>query len=180
MKELISIQQTLSVPKTRHNGFGGYNYRSCEDIYEALKPVLLKNSCLLTFSESIVQFGDRYYIESTATLTNDKGQSESCTSYAREELQKKKSDSSQLTGSATSYARKYAMNGLFLLDDSVDPDSTRPEEKEDEFLKRIRIAKDRDSLMDTWRILKDNGKLNDEYEQALKDRNTELENLKRQ
>lgn len=123
MKELIAIQEELKAPKNLYNKFGGYNYRSAESILEAVKPLLTKNKCILTVSDDIKLIGDRYYIEATATLSN--GIEEVSTkAYAREEESKKGMDASQLTGSASSYARKYALNGLFALDDNKDADDT--------------------------------------------------------
>jgi len=123
MKELIYIQSELKAPKNQFNKFGNYKYRSCEDILEALKPVLKANKCFVTISDDISQVGERYYIKATATITNSEGQSLSTTALARESLNKKGMDDSQITGSASSYARKYALNGLFAIDDNKDIDA---------------------------------------------------------
>lgn len=121
MKELVAIQGELKAPKNLYNKFGGYNYRSAESILEALKPLLTEKKCILTISDEVKLIGDRYYIEATATLSN--GTEEVSTkAYAREEESKKGMDASQLTGSTSSYARKYALNGLFALDDNKDAD----------------------------------------------------------
>ena len=123
MKELIMIQQELKAPKTQRNNFGGYNYRSCEDILEAVKPLLAEQSCTLTITDEIVMVGERIYLKATATLTNPEGQSVSTTAFAREPEQKKGMDESQISGMASSYARKYALNGLFCIDDTKDADT---------------------------------------------------------
>lgn len=123
MKELIAIQSELKAPKNQKNSFGGYLYRSAEDILEAVKPLLKKHGCHLTISDEMVVLGDRYYVKATATLANADG-SIYTTAYAREEESKKGMDSSQLTGSTSSYARKYALNGLFCIDDTKDSDAT--------------------------------------------------------
>jgi hypothetical protein len=123
MKELIIIQQDLKAPKTQRNNFGGYNYRSCEDILEAVKPLLAEQSCTLTITDDIVMVGERIYLKATATLTNPDGKSVSTTAFAREPEQKKGMDESQISGMASSYARKYALNGLFCIDDTKDADT---------------------------------------------------------
>lgn len=119
-KKLWTIQQTLNAPKNQRNNFGGYNYRSAEDILEAVKPLL--QNITLTVSDEIVLIGNRYYVKATATLS-DGEDAISVTAYAREEESKKGMDSSQLTGATSSYARKYALNGLFCIDDAKDPDT---------------------------------------------------------
>jgi hypothetical protein len=131
MKELVSIQNELKCPKARKNKFGDYNYRNCDDIYEAVKPVLLKHGCTLAVSDDIRIVADRVYVVATATLRNGTGESVDCTGYAREQLSKKGMDEAQITGAASSYARKYALGGLFLLDDSDDQDSGKPENAPD-------------------------------------------------
>lgn len=123
MKELISIQHTLNAPKGQYNSFGKYKYRSCEDILGAVKPLLNEFGCTLTISDDVTMVGDRIYIKATATLTNGSGEQVITTAFAREEDQKKGMDSSQVTGAASSYARKYALNGLFAIDDTKDADS---------------------------------------------------------
>ena len=123
MKELIEIQGSLEAPKNQHNSFGNYDYRSCEDILTALKPLMKKLECYLVICDEVVNIGDRYYVKATATLTNKDGKSVSNTAYARESLDKKGMDDSQITGSTSSYARKYALNGLFAIDDTKDADT---------------------------------------------------------
>lgn len=121
--KIIKIQQELKAPKNQHNSYGGFDYRSCEDILEALKPLLEKEKLLLTINDEIVQIGERYYVKATATLTDGEKEQVSV-AYAREEENKKGMDGSQVTGASSSYARKYALNGLFLIDDAKDSDST--------------------------------------------------------
>ncbi|WP_097491191.1 ERF family protein [Escherichia coli] len=119
-KKLWTIQQTLNAPKNQRNNFGGYSYRSAEDILEAVKPLL--QNITLTLNDEIVLIGDRYYVKATATLSD--GEDAVCvTAYAREEESKRGMDASQLTGATSSYARKYALNGLFCIDDAKDPDT---------------------------------------------------------
>lgn len=124
-KKLIEVQQELKAPKNQRNTFGNYNYRSAEDILEALKPILAKHDATVFISDKVVVKENNWaYIESTATFVDiETGESISTTAFARESENKKGMDPSQITGSASSYARKYALNGLFLIDDAVDPDS---------------------------------------------------------
>lgn len=119
-KKLWTIQQTLNAPKGQYNKFGGYSYRSAEDILEAVKP-LLQNVTLMV-SDEIVLIGDRYYVKATATLS-DGEDSISATAFAREEKEQKGMTAGQLTGATSSYARKYALNGLFCIDDAKDLDT---------------------------------------------------------
>lgn len=126
MKEkLIKIQQELEVPKEQKNEFGGYMYRSCEDILEAVKPLLKKYNLLLSLTDKIVTIGDSNYVKATAKLEDDNGGEIEVNAYAREAKVKKGMDDSQITGAASSYARKYALNGLFLIDDTKDADATQ-------------------------------------------------------
>lgn len=122
MEALKKIQQELKAPKGQYNNFGKYKYRSCEDILEAVKPLLAKNNAELTLSDEIVQVGNRIYVKAVATL-NDGTNEKSVAAYARESEAKKGMDESQVTGTASSYARKYALNGLFLIDDTKDADT---------------------------------------------------------
>lgn len=132
-QKLGAIQRELKAPKGQYNSFGKYKYRSCEDILEALKPILGKYDCTVTLSDTVVQIGDRYYIKATATLCDGENVV-SNTAFAREDADKKGMDGSQITGTASSYARKYALNGLFLIDDTKDADTdayheqTKPED----------------------------------------------------
>ena len=124
MKKLLELQNKINVPKGQYNSFGKYKYRSLEDITEAVKPIALEVGITLTVSDELVLIGDRYYIKATATAKdNETGDFETVTAYAREPEDKKGMDSSQITGTASSYARKYAFNGLLMLDDNKDPDT---------------------------------------------------------
>lgn len=120
-QKLIEIQAELKAPKSQYNKFGGYNYRNCEDILEAVKPLCAKHEIVPLLSDEIVMIGDRFYIKATAKVTDGKDEI-ATTAYARESKDKKGMDESQITGSASSYARKYALNGLFCIDDTKDAD----------------------------------------------------------
>ena len=126
-EKLSTIQNELKAPKNQKNNFGDYYYRSCEDILEAIKPLLVKNKLALTISDEIVQIGDRYYVKATVKLLDyEIGEGVVCyenVAYAREDENKKGLDASQLTGATSSYARKYALNGLFCIDDTKDADT---------------------------------------------------------
>lgn len=130
VQELVIIQQRLKAPKGQYNNFGKYKYRSCEDILESVKPILTECGCSLVITDDVVQVGDRIYIKATATLTNSKGEQVQTTAMAREEETKKGMDASQVTGACSSYARKYALNGLFCIDDTKDADTTNTHGKE--------------------------------------------------
>ena len=132
MKELQMIQSVLKAPKGQYNSFGKYKYRSCEDIVEAVKPLLKSHECVLTMSDELVLIWDRYYIKATATITNKEWKQVITTWYAREEESKKWMDSSQVTWASSSYARKYALNWLFAIDDGVDSDKTNTWESKEE------------------------------------------------
>lgn len=121
-ERVIAVQSQLKAPKNQRNNFGGYNYRNCEDILEAVKPLLKAEGLYLTITDDIVVLGDRFYVKATATLT-DGERSLSNQAFAREEATKKGMDGSQVTGAASSYARKYALNGLLAIDDTKDADS---------------------------------------------------------
>ena len=118
----MNIQRDLKAPKDKKNEFGGYYYRSAESILEAVKPLAAANGCALLLNDELLQLGDRYYIKATAILRNGES-SISATAYAREEDSKKGLDASQLTGAVSSYARKYALNALFCIDDTKDADA---------------------------------------------------------
>lgn len=125
MQRLINIQQALKAPKNQRNSFGGYNYRSAEDILEAVKPLLFKEDVCLSISDEIVNIGNRFYIKATVSLFGSDGKEIAKTSaFAREADTKKGQDESQITGAASSYARKYALNGMFCIDDTKDADAT--------------------------------------------------------
>jgi hypothetical protein len=120
---LAKIQSLIKAPKGQFNSFGKYKYRSCEDIVEAVKPVINPLGFYLTLSDEIVNIGNRFYVKATAILSNGT-ETYSCSAYAREEEVKKGMDGSQVTGASSSYARKYSLNGLFAIDDTKDSDST--------------------------------------------------------
>ena len=120
---LSHIQVELKAPKNLYNSFGKYKYRNAESILEAAKPLCAKHGCTLTVSDEVILIGDRYYIKATATVQDKDGNAASTTALAREDETKKGMDGAQITGTASSYARKYALNGLFCIDDTKDPDS---------------------------------------------------------
>lgn len=119
---LAKIQKDLKAPKSRHDAFHGFDYRSVSDILEAVKPLAAKEGCTVTLTDDLVQIGTRYYIKATARICNGPD-FEEATGYAREDEGRKGMDSAQLTGSTSSYARKYALNGLFAIDDTADIDT---------------------------------------------------------
>jgi len=139
-EKLLQIQMELKVPKSVKNSFGGYKYRTVDMILEKVKPLTEKNKCALILQDDLILIGERYYVKATAILLDLESDTNVATSaYAREQLERKKSDDSQLTGAASTYARKYALAGLFLLDDSdMDPDSYAgaPEDDDPEELDR--------------------------------------------
>jgi len=144
-QKLFAVQRALKAPKTQKNNFGGYNYRTCEDILSAVKPLL--NDCTITISDEIVEVAGRIYVKATA-IFEDGEHSVATTAYAREAEFKKGMDESQLTGATSSYARKYALNGLLLIDDTADTDTiqgkSQPEEVADslaEHLYNLQTAK---------------------------------------
>ncbi len=130
-ERLRYIQQHLNAPKDLKNQFGGYNYRSCESILKAVKPLLEETKTTLVLRDEIKQAGDRFYLQATAELSDDHGGMIYTVAYAREDLAKKGMDGAQLTGATSSYARKYALNALFAIDDSRDSDSTNKHKTDD-------------------------------------------------
>ncbi len=157
LEKLGSIQTELKAPKGQLNSFGNYKYRSTEDILEAVKPLLAKYKCVLTISDIMKSLGDRYYIEATVLLrdTESEGFVEA-KAFARESEVKKGMDSSQITGAASSYARKYALNGLFLIDDTKDMDTKDGEDGLDLELKaELEKYKDPQNLEDNKMSLRD-------------------------
>lgn len=124
LKKLSEVQIALKAPKGQYNNFGGYTYRSCEDILEAVKPLLHKNGLVLTISDDMEYINGRFYIRATANVFDtETGENIKCFALAREAETKKGMDDSQVTGTASSYARKYALNGLFNIDDTKDADA---------------------------------------------------------
>jgi hypothetical protein len=138
MSNLAKIQAAVKAPKGQFNNFGRYKYRSCEDIVEAIKPVINPLGFALTLSDEVVFIGTRFYIKATATLT-DGNETYAATAYAREEEVKKGMDGSQITGASSSYARKYALNGLFAIDDTKDSDSMDNKEEEEKKEKKTTL-----------------------------------------
>lgn len=197
MKELINIQSELKAPKSQFNSFGKYSYRSAEDILEAVKPLLKKYDCHLTVSDEMVQLGDRFYVKATATISKASGDGEvSVSAYAREEEVKKGMDASQITGSTSSYARKYALNGLLCIDDTKDSDSTNTHGKEEppkpapkakaqapapddladdlsQAKKAVGLSKSSKDLMEVWKVFK-NLQGVAEFKQMMTNRKKEL------
>lgn len=151
MKKLIELRSELSVPKGQKNTFGNYNYRSCEDILEAIKPLLKKYGLFLQLSDEVVMIGERYYIKASVAIREPEGDATISVGYAREASIKKGMDEAQITGSASSYARKYALNAMFLIDDTKDadtdeqhkqtnkPEKKAPAKKEKPFVKQNAI-----------------------------------------
>lgn len=161
-EKLLNIQSELKAPKSQRNDFGKYNYRNCEDILEAVKPLCKKYNAVVYLSDELVIIGERYYIEATATLVDvETSETIEVTAYAREEESKKGMDGSQVTGASSSYARKYALNGLFDIDDTKDSDTTNQsnahlkEEQPTDWENHIKIyaevlASNSDKTADVW------------------------------
>ena len=179
-EKLLNIQNELKAPKSQFNAFGKYKYRNAEDILESVKPLCFKYKATLTLSDEIVLIGERYYVKATATLTdNEKPELKIwITAYAREEESKKGMDGSQVTGASSSYARKYALNGLFNIDDTKDSDSTNTHGKDgketttqevtnEEILKLFALAEQAGYSKDTV------------FKQAKEKYKKEVENLKK-
>lgn len=151
--KLIKIQQELNAPKNLFNSFGGYSYRSAESILEAVKPLLKKYNCSLLLGDKIVNVGEFNYVKSTATLATQE-ENVSVTAYAREAKTKKGMDDAQITGSASSYARKYALNGLFAIDDTKDPDTNEHRQERSKKPTEGDLSKAKQSL---FKAFKDKG-----------------------
>lgn len=180
--KLFEIQQKLKAPKGQQNTFGGYKYRSCEDIFEAVKPLLKEQKLILQTTDELVQIGERYYVKATAILS-DGTETITNTAYAREEEAKKGMDSSQITGASSSYARKYALNGLFLIDDVKDSDTTNTGDAEQERLDLIvefnklvnETGTDKDLIYETYKV-KDNTEMtNAQLKQAIRKMKSNLQ-----
>lgn len=140
-EKLLKIQTSLKAPKEQYNSFGKYNYRNCEDILEAVKPILNEVKAIVLLGDEVVSINARYYVKATAIIVDvEEGKTISNTAYAREEDIKKGMDGSQITGASSSYARKYALNGLFAIDDNKDSDTTNkgqdfPKQNDEEITK---------------------------------------------
>jgi hypothetical protein len=142
--DLAIIQAEVQAPKNKFNSFGKYAYRSAENIIEAVKPIINPKGYHLILSDEMVIIGERYYIKATATISNGE-KSYSATSYAREPEEKKGMDSAQISGTTGSYSRKYALNGLFALDDHKDSDATSTETKPNVVVEEITLTKDEET-----------------------------------
>ena len=130
-EKLTEVQNELKAPKSKYNSFGKYNYRSCEDILEAVKPILKAKRLAMTVKDDVFNIGDRFYIMATVTVFDCESEEKvTTTAYAREDTDKKGMDGSQITGSSSSYARKYALNGMFAIDDTKDADSWNTHDKD--------------------------------------------------
>ena len=130
-EKLTEVQNELKAPKSKYNSFGKYNYRSCEDILEAVKPILKAKRLAMTVKDDVFNIGDRFYIMATVTVFDCESEEKvTTTAYAREDADKKGMDGSQITGSSSSYARKYALNGMFAIDDTKDADSWNTNDKD--------------------------------------------------
>lgn len=129
IKKVATIQSSLKAPKSQFNKFGNYSYRNCEDILEAVKPLLKETGLVLTINDEMVELGGKIYVKSTSTITDGENKL-SNSAFAREAEEAKGMSSSQITGSTSSYAKKYSLNGLFLIDDTKDADATNTHGKQ--------------------------------------------------
>ena len=161
-EKLSAIQSELNAPKTRLNKFGGYYYRNTEDIYEALKPLLVKHKVTLTMNDGIMSVDGRFYVEATATLVDNEDPASISsivkTAYARESDFRKGMDDSQLTGASSTYARKYCLGGMFLIDDIKDADSMNNNVEEEPTALPDYPQKSFDDNIEKWTDLIANGK----------------------
>lgn len=188
---ILDIQQNLNAPKNLYNKFGGYSYRSCESILVALKPLLAKHKAIIFFTERTVEQNGWHYIEATACLRAE-GKEEvfKTTGYAREDESRKGMDASQITGSASSYARKYALNAMFAIDDVKDSDATNTHGKEvtapaptsaptlEEFTKKVNSLNSYPKLLEYWNSLSSEVRESEEYKKIINARNAEVKNKK--
>ena len=152
MNKLTQIQSELKAPKNQYNSFGKYKYRNCEDILEAVKPLLAKYDCKLIITDEVINIGTRFYIKATAKFKSEDGVVE-VSAMAREEESKKGMDGSQVSGAASSYARKYCLNGLFLIDDTKDADSEAPVKSDISVMQKIAGATSKAELTSIWQLL---------------------------
>jgi len=148
MQKLFKIQAELKAPKGQFNKFGGFKFRNCEDILEAVKPLLSKYELYLNISDSISMVGERYYVKATASVMDEEGQKIEAIAYAREQDFKKGMDEAQLTGACSSYARKYSLNGLFAIDDTKDQDSMDNKSTEKSKSKALTVAEMQKKILD--------------------------------
>jgi hypothetical protein len=148
-EKLIKVQSELKAPKSRKNTFGKYNYRNLEDILEGAKPLLKKYGASLVITDTIENVGERYYVKATATfIDTETGESISNSALARESAEKKGMDDSQITGTSSSYARKYALNGLFLIDDTKDADTDEARIEAEARAKKVEEEKKNETLIE--------------------------------
>ena len=147
-EKLQEIQKELKAPKGQYNSFGKYKYRSCEDILEAVKPLLVKNKVVMKLSDEVIEVGGRVFVKATATFidTEDGGEITN-SAWAREDEVKKGMDGSQITGTASSYARKYCLNGLFLIDDTKDADTNEYKEEAEKRYEKVKDEKVGDNIV---------------------------------
>ena len=173
-EKLMSIQQELKAPKGQYNSFSNFKYRSCEDILESVKPLLAKYKCVLTITDTLENIGERYYIKAQAILNDVEENMEIINvAYAREALEKKGMDDSQITGATSSYARKYALNGLFAIDDTKDADTDeyqKQTKKNDTYREQLisyckEKGKDLKEISDTYKL--DKNSTEEDYKKAL-------------
>lgn len=150
-EKLSAVQQELKAPKNRRNTFGKYNYRSCEDILEAVKPILTKHKATILITDDIGEVGGKVYIQAIVRFVDleERGDMITVNAFARESVDKKGMDDAQITGTSSSYARKYALNGLFLIDDVKDPDSDEYKEETDQ-KNKASAKKPKDSVLDEY------------------------------
>ena len=188
---ILDIQQNLNAPKNLYNKFGGYAYRSCESILVALKPLLAKHKAIIFFKERTVEQNGWHYLEATACLRAE-GKEEifTTTGYAREDESRKGMDASQITGSASSYARKYALNAMFAIDDVKDSDATNTHGKEatapaptsaptlEEFTKKVNSLNSYPKLLEYWNSLSSEVRESEEYKKIINARNAEVKQKK--
>ena len=169
-EKLMNIQSKLNAPKNQRNSFGNYNYRSCEDILVAVKPLLAEYKCTVTLNDDMVVVGDRIYVKATATLTDvEKPDAKVVNSaFAREAAVKKGQDESQITGATSSYARKYALNGLFLIDDNKDADTDEYKKESDNRAKSAPKAQEK---------TEDKSAMTEAEKKKLKDKQVEFVNF---
>ncbi|WP_273420262.1 ERF family protein [Veillonella caviae] len=155
IEKIIAVQSELKAPKGQYNSFGKYHYRSCEDILEGVKPLLNKYGLVLTIQDEMVVLSDRFYVKATAIITDGKEHIQT-SAFARESLDKKGMDSSQVTGATSSYARKYALNGLLCIDDTKDADTMDNSKKQEQQApqqqqKKLHV-KGYDEFIELWKI----------------------------
>lgn len=168
-EKLLMIQVELKVPRSQYNSFGRYNYRNCEDILEAVKPLCYRHKAVLTLSDELVCVGTRYYVKATATLLDvENGDKINNTAFAREEEDKKGMDGSQITGASSSYARKYALNGLLAIDDTKDSDTTNKGETPSKAVKQPTINEKQNDEQFTDKTQNTKHEPNESVKKALK------------